>query len=355
MKKIIYIVSLILGLGSFSSCENEAFIDDIYVTPRAAFSIDDKEVFDVFESVHFTNKGEGQRFAVWPGDVSHVYGETGNNGFACNSDGTYSYSYQEPGEYTAVWVASSINSKGEVVLSVDSTKIRVEAMEGGLASFSITRMAKLADFGSSFFYESYGDFVTTNRIVCPMPYTIWPNYVRRTLGVKFALDSEFAKLYWESADGEVELASESTTKVFRFDANNELEPQTIKVRMVSGVEYKYEVAALVIPEFTSFTINGVKAVQTRDLSAFNKFKMEIDLPDGTDLTALVPEYIVMKDDASLLTSTKVATVTADGMPQVSGQTTVDFSTPVNYTIKYTVPGSDGYQYEYETYYEITVK
>lgn len=355
MKKITYILSFIIGMGTLSSCENEDFIDDIYVTPRAAFGIDDKAAFDVFESVHFTNKGEGQRFAVWPGDVGHVYGMAGNNGFACNSDGTYSYSYQEPGEYMAVWVASSIKASGEVVLSVDSAKITVEAMEGGLTAFSVTRMARIADFGSSFFYESYGDFVTDTRIVCPMPYTIWPNYVRRTLGVKFTLDSDFAELYWESAGGEVKLASESTTKVFRFDVNNELEPQTLKVRMVSGVEYDYEVAALVIPEFTAFTINGVKAVQTRDVSAFNKFKMEVDLPDGTDRTALVPEFVIMKDDATLLTADKTATVTADGILQVSGQTAADFSMPVNYTIKYTVPGSDGYKYEYETYYEITVK
>lgn len=355
MKRITYILCIMIGLGTFSACDNENFIDDIYVTPRAAFSIDDKAAFDVFESVHFTNKGEGQKFAVWPGDVSHVYGQAGNSGFACNSDGTYSYSYQEPGEYTAVWVASSIKANGEVVLSVDSTRIRVEAMEGGLASFSITRMARIADFGSSFFYESYGDFVTETRIVCPMPYTIWPNYVRRTLGVKFALDSDFAELYWESANGEVKLTSESTTKVFRFDVSNQLEPQTIKVRMVSGVEYNYEVAALVIPEFTTFTINGVKATQTRDVSAFNKFMMEVDLPDGTDLTALTPEFVIMKDDATLLTDDKTVTVTADGIPQVSGQTTVDFSSPVNYTLKYTVPGSDGYKYEYETYYEITVK
>lgn len=355
MKKITYILSFIIGLSTFPACENEDFIDDIYVTPRAAFSIDDKAVFDVFESVHFTNKGEGQRFVVWPGDVSHVYGQAGNNGFACNTDGTFSYSYQEPGEYTAVWIASSVKASGEVVLSVDSTKIRVEAMEGGLTSFSITRMARIADFGSTFFYESYGDFVTSNRIVCPMPYVLWPSYVRRTLGVKFALDSDFAGLYWESTSGEVKLTSESTTKVFRFDVNNELEPQTLKVRMVSGAEYKYEIAALIIPEFSSFTVNGVKAVQTRDVSAFNKFKMVVDLPDGTDLTALVPEFVIMKDDATLLTATKTATVTVDGMTQVSGQTAVDFSAPVNYVIKYTVPGSDGYKYEYETYYEITVK
>lgn len=355
-KTIFYSLSLIALLSLCSSCENERFIDDIYVEPRAAFTIDDKEVFDVFESVHFANRGEGQKFAVWPGDSLHVYGKTGNSGYACNTDGTYSYSYQEPGEYTAVWVASSIKASGEVVTSVDSIRIKVQAQDGGLNAFSITRMARLSDFGSSFFYESYGDFVEADRIVCPMPYSLWDKYICRTLGVKFTLSSDFATLYWEKADGDVALTSESTAKVFRFDNDmNELEPQTLKVRTSSGIEERYEVAAVMIPEFTSFIIKGVEGTVTRDLSGFNRFNMEVSLPDGTDATALTPEFVVMGNDTRLLTADKTAEVTVNGQTHLSGQTAVDFSSPVDYVITYSVPGSEGYVYRYESHYHITVK
>jgi hypothetical protein len=355
MKNIKLIYSLIVTLFVLTSCDNRAFIDDIYVEPKAAFSIDDQDAFSVFESVHFTNKGQGQKFVVWPGDNEHKYGETGNYGYACNEDGTFSYSYQEPGEYTAVWIASSIKANGQIAYSTDSVKITVEALDGGLSSFSITRMAKITDFGSDFFYESYGSFVESNRIVCPMPYTLWPTYIRRTLGVKFALSSSFATLYWASSTGNVALTSESTTKVFRFDSNSQLEPQTLKVITSSGVEKDYEIAALIIPEFTVFSINGVAGTRTRDISAFNKFNVVVDLPDGTDVTSLVPQFTVMNNDANLMTSTKTVSVEVDNVDQTSGTSSVNFSSPVSYVIKYSVPGSDGYTYEYESYYTVTVK
>jgi hypothetical protein len=356
MKKTKYIYISIVSLFLLSSCDNKSFIDDIYVEPKASFSIDDKSVFDVFESVHFTNLGEGQKFVIWPGDQEHVYGQTGNNGFACNADGTFSYSYQEPGDYTAVWIASSIKANGEIVFSVDSVNVSVKALNGGLTSFSLPRMGRLSDFGSSFFYESYGDFVTEKRIVCPIPYGLWPTYIRRTVAVKFALESDFATMYWESdTSGEVALTSESTTKVLRFDSNNKLEPQTFKVKTSSGVEESYEIAAVIIPEFTKFTINGVNATQTRDISSFNKFNMVVDLPDGTDLKSLIPVFTVMNNDANLIDTERIVSVTVDDISQTSGTSSVDFSSTVNYAIKYSVPGSDGYTYEYESYYAITVK
>jgi hypothetical protein len=325
------------------------------VEPKAAFSIDDQDAFSVFESVHFTNKGQGQKFVVWPGDNGHKYGNTGDNGYACNEDGTFSYSYQEPGEYTAVWIASSIKANGDIVYKSDSVKIKVEALDGGLGSFSITRMAKIADFGSDFFYESYGSFVEANRIVCPMPYSLWPSYIRRTLGVKFALSSSFATLYWVSPTGNVALTSESTTKVFRFDSNSQLEPQTLKVITSSGIEKEYEVAALVIPEFTAFSINGVAGTRTRDITAFNKFNIVVDLPDGTDLTSLVPQFKVMNNDGNLITGTKIVSVKVNDVAQTSGTSAVNFSSPVSYVIRYSVPGSNGYTYQYDSYYTVTVK
>ncbi len=355
MKNLKLIYSLIASVFFLASCDNKAFIDDIYVAPKAAFSIDAQDAFSVFQSVHFTNKGEGQKFVVWPGDNGHQYGKTGNSGYACNEDGTFSYSYQEPGEYTAVWIASSIKANGEITSSTDSVKIKVVALDGGLSSFSVTRMAKIADFGSDFFYESYGSFVDANRIVCPMPYSLWPNYIRRTLGVKFALSSSFASLYWVSPTGNVALTSESTTKVFRFDSNSQLEPQTLKVITSSGVQKDYEIAALVIPEFTAFSINGVAGTRTRDITAFNKFNIVVDLPDGTDPTSLVPQFKVMNNDENLITSTKTVSVKVNDVAQVSGTSAVNFSSPVSYVVSYSVPGSNGYVYHYESYYTVTVK
>ncbi|WP_455584993.1 hypothetical protein [Bacteroides sp.] len=354
MKNFIFICSAIITFCTLVSCDNEHFIDDIYIKPQAKFMIDDKPFFQVFESVHFFNHGTGQKFTVWPGDASHIYGEKGSTGFACNTDGTFSYSYQEPGTYNAVWIASSIKANGDIVFSVDSVKIKVEATEGGLISFSLPRMARLSDYGSSFFYESYGQFIEKDRILCPIPYKLWPNYIRRAVGVKFQLGSTFAKLNWASEGGDVELVSESTAKVLRFDQSDQLQPQILKVITSSGKTDTYEVVAMVIPELTSFSIEGIEGVVSRDLSAFNKFKIQLQLPTDIDRTTLIPSFEVFKNDPNLLTSDKTVKVTVDGITQTSGITPVNFTTPITYVLTYTISGSEGYKYTYDTYYEITV-
>ena len=354
MRKYNIYAVVLLALTMMFSCENDQFIDDIYTDPKAAFSINEKEYFNVFESIKFQNTGTGQKFVVWPGDVSHVYGQTGNNGYACNEDGSFSYSYQEPGEYMAVWIASSIKANGDIVSSMDSVKIKVATLNGGLKSFSITRMQALSEYGSGFFYNSDGEFVAENRIVCPMPYVLWPKAINRTLGVKFDLESSFAKLYWETEAGDVELQSENTNKVFRFDKDNKLYPQTLKTKMSSGYETKYEIAAMIIPEFTLFSINGVEAVKKRDLSAFNKFISTITLSEDIDETALIPQFEVMNNDPDLIDSQKIIFVKVNNQEQISGVTVVDFSTPVEYIITYSIPGSDGYVYVQQAYFQVTI-
>jgi hypothetical protein len=354
MKQIKYIISAVLLL-LISSCSNTAFIDDLYVAPKASFTVSSTEV-EAFTSVKFTNTGTGEYYAVYTGDDSHVYGETGNSGFAANSDGTYSYAYTSPGVYTVVWVASSIKASGEVAHSVDSTKVTVIATDGGLSSFSITKMIKMTDFGSSFFYESYGEFAS-NYITCPMPYQLWTKgTLAKAVGVKFTLDSSLATLYWSSTAGDTALTSESTTKLLNFYSGTELVPQTLKVITKSGYTTDYEVAAVLIPEFTIFTINGVSGTITRDISAFNKFNMTVDLPDGTDLTTLVPNFVVMANDTNLINNdTKVVSVTANSVKQTSGVSSVDFTKTVEYVITYSVTSNSGHVYTYNSIYEVTVK
>ncbi|MDP4276180.1 MAG: hypothetical protein Q8914_00970 [Bacteroidota bacterium] len=354
-KRLFYLLSGFFLLATLS-CSNNAFIDDLYVKPQASFTIDNKSLFDVFEAVHFTNTGSGQKFVVFPGDTTHVYGKAGNTGFSCNSDGTYSYSYQEPGEFTAVWVASSINSSGDVMTSVDSVKIKVVAADGGLSAFSIPRVYKLTDFGSSFFYESYGEFVNDTCLICPMPYAFWTkSAIKKVLGVKFALDSGLASLYWESpSSGDVSLISESTNKVFSFYEGTKLEPQTIKVVTSSGYVTRYEAVCMVIPEFTTFKINNISGTQTRDITAFNKFNIALKLPAGTSLTNLAPEFVVMANDVNLIDETRTVKVSINGQTQTSGVSTVDFSAPVQYVVTYSTTGKKGQIYNYSTTYNVTV-
>ena len=118
MKKIRVLLYSLLAVLMLVSCDENGYLRDLYVVPKAAFEIE-KDTYDVFESVHFVNKGSGQYYVVYPGDANHVYGKEGDTGFAAASDGTFSYSYQEPGTFNAVWVASSINENGEREFQVE--------------------------------------------------------------------------------------------------------------------------------------------------------------------------------------------------------------------------------------------
>ena len=69
------------------SCQENAYLGDVYVKPEARFTTE-KSTYEVFESVVFTNAGSGQNYVVYTGDPGHVYGEPGDTGFATASNGS---------------------------------------------------------------------------------------------------------------------------------------------------------------------------------------------------------------------------------------------------------------------------
>ena len=366
MKKYNFILSVMSLIFLFNACSDNNFQDDIYINPVAKFTIgdgDESRIYDVYETVKFENKGQGQNYVVYPGDVvdnngkplSHVYGENGAQGFSTASNGKFSYSYSDPGTYNVVWIASSINAKGEIVMSIDSAKVTVKANNGGLLSFGISRLVKMSEYGSDVFYSTTGEFITEHNINCAIPYRAYTSAIKRPLTIFFELESDFAKLHWFDGTKDNQLVSNSTNKVFNFYNGTNLVPQKLTVKTASNTVVDYEVAAVLIPEFTSFEINGVNATITRDVSAYNKFRAEVTLPSGTGKNALTPIFEVMKNDPTIIYGDNRAEVKVNGQLQTSGNSVVDFSAPVTYEIKYTVKSAAGLQYTQSAYYEITVK
>ena len=362
MKNSKYTIAVICFVLACIGCSDNNFQDELFIDPRAAFAIDKNE-YDVFESVYFTNKGEGQNYVVYTGDkvdnngkiLSHVYGEQGAQGFSTASNGTFSYSYLDPGTYNVVWIASSIKANGDIVTSIDSTKVTVVAGNSGLLSFSITRLLKLSEYGSDVFYTSYGEFVGKSAIKCPVPYSAFTSAIKRAVGVSFNLESNFASLYWNDGNEEYKLESGSTRKVLNFFDGEGLTPQKLQVRTTTGDAQDYEIAVVLIPEFTSFMINGVKAAFSRNLSAYNKYYGEIKLPEGTSKETLKPSFIVMANNPNLVSTPNAVVVKVNGEVQTTDINMIDFSSPVEYEISYTVEGSNGQKYEHSSFYVITVK
>ena len=361
MKKIRIYMGLICVL-LFTACDPNNYLDSLYVAPTAQFDVPGTN-FEVFESVVFTNKGAGQYFVVYPGDKGHVYGETGNTGFPTNSDGSFSYSYNEPGTYKVVWVASSINKEGNQEMQTASVTINIIAMNGGLDWLSIYNIYKLDEYstgGVNVFYTSYGEFVSPDTILCPILYASWRDATINTIKAKqlvnFELSSTTSKMFWVNNGEEKGIVSMATgSRIVEFMKDNKLAIQNFRVRTASDIASDYYVAPVMMPQFTEFKINGVKGTITRSISYYEVFDIEVNLPTGTDLTQLTPDFIVMNNDINLLDGTNCR-VSINGTEQISGTSSVDFSKgTVQYLIDYTMLGSNNKKLSQRGIMNITVK
>lgn len=320
---------IFLFLIAFSSCTNESFIKEMFVEPEASFIIP-KETFEVNESVVFKNLGKGQRYVVYPGDYLHKYKTTNNVGYSTSSDGSFSYSYSEPGEYTAVWVATSISDKGNVVEDIDSVKIKVQSTNGGLEKFTVYNTYKMTDYSTAVYYSSLGEFISKDTIICPFIFDAWRtstvvNSVKAPQLINFQLTSNLSKFYWVDNNGaEQEIKSASTaSRIINFLKDGKFAVQKFVVKTASGFISNYYVVPLIIPKITKFTVNGVAGTITRDLAYYNRYNISISLPSSTNLNTIVPVFEVMNNDVYLVGDN--IEVSVNDVLQQSGVSSIDAS------------------------------
>ncbi len=355
-----YLNIFILGLAFIiSSCTSESFIADLYVTPVAKFEINKSE-YDVNESVEFSNKGNAQRYVVYTGDSLHRYNVSGNTGFSTSSAGTFSYAYSEPGEFTAVWVATSVTDKGEVVKAVDSVKINVVAKNGGLEKLVVFNTYKMTDYSSAVFFSSLGQFVSADTLVCPFIFDAWRtstvvNSVKAPQLLNFELASTLSKFYWVENDVEREIKSANTaSRIVRFVQDGKLAVQKFVVKTASGFNSTYYVAPLMIPKMTKFSVGGVNGVVTRDLAYYNRYNVSITLPSGTNLSAIVPSFEIMNNDPNLVGNN--IEVTINDVAQASETTVVNAASKVIvYKVRAYLLGSTNRKLYQDSYITVNFK
>jgi len=361
MKSIKYSIFLLLIVLSWS-CKND-FINEIYVDPVAKFTLSpDITAYQVLSPIQFQNQGTGQTFVVYPGDAGHVYGQQNNSGYATDISGQFTYFYTAIGTYTAVWVASSIKSDGTVVTVVDSVQINVIAEDGGLSNFIIPSIYKMTEYSTGPYFNSSGTFVSSDTMVCPIIYEAWAttstiNTIKRGFAPTFSLVSPSTTMYWHNplTGADIQTVSGSTARNVWFvtpqtagGTNVQLQTQLFKVVTASGYTFNYYASPVVIPTFTSFSVtvgestytanyNATTIVAadntiTRDGSYYNHYNVNLTLPKGTDLSALVPNFVVVNNDATLTDGSNIA-VSINGVPQTSGVSAVDLSKSVTYDVK----------------------
>lgn len=343
MKKYIYIAITLLV---FAGCHNQ-YLKDYYVRPKASFTLDiSTDTIPTLQSINFTNTGQGQTFSIWPGDVGHMYGVQGNAGYTINSSGTYSYSYREPGVYNVVWVAGSINAKGEVEQDIDSIQLVVVDMRGGLDELSIKKIYRLDDYDASHntYFNAVAEQINDTTLMCGIIYEAWRdgniNSIKSPkMLLAYTLTSSTASLYWwnTAQSNWVNVRSE-VDNVFGVMNNGKIAPQQIKVVTASGFENHYWLYAVMMPKLTSFSINGVEGTITHELTSYNIYDVNITLPSGTDVSSLKPEWQLMANDANLLTDATTH-VMVNGVEQISGESIINGSQEVIYNLSYTFPNT----------------
>lgn len=348
--KLKHILSIACVSALLFSCEENAYLEDVYVQPEAEFTTE-KDTYEVFESVVFTNAGSGQNYVVYTGDPGHVYGEPGSTGFATASNGTFSYAYNEPGEYTVVWIASSVSVAGDIEKDEATSTIKVVSTDGGLDKLTISKLYKMTEYGSAVYYEPDAEFVSATEMKCPILFAAWRdasfNSIKAKQLLSFQLSSTLASFYWMNPNTNeyTELKSDyAGSRIVEFVQDGKLAVQKFKVVTASGYETEYELAPVMIPQFTKFSVNGVDAKITRDIAYYDRYNVELTLPEGTDLKNVVPVFEVMNNDPNLVDGTNVL-VTVGGQIQQSGVTAVDLSSgEVVYTVKSQLMGSTNEAY-----------
>lgn len=337
MKKYIILVLLVGLMG----CHNQ-YLKDYYVTPQASFTMSVKDSVDILTSVVFTNKGQGQTFSIWTGDASHMYGNQSNTGFTIGSSGFFSYSYREPGVYNVVWVAGSVNAKGELEQSVDSVKLKVVDNQGGLDELWIYKIYRLDEYDptQNAIFNAKGTCINDSTWMCGIIYEAWRTGTINTikskkLELKYQLTSSTASLYWlDKSQNEWRKIRSELDNIFCVMEGKKIAPQRLKVVTASSFVKEYLLYAVVMPKLTSFSINGIEATIKHDVTSYNVYDVEIVLPSGTDLTQLRPDFVFMGDDVDLLSGATYS-VKVNGQNQTSGTSVVDFSQGiVEYTLYY---------------------
>jgi len=329
MKSFSLFIKILLLNGLLTGCASESFIKDIYVNPVASFTTTKTE-YEVHESVLFTNTGEAQKFVVYPGDSLHKYNVSYNTGYATASNGTFSFAYNEPGTYKAIWVASSINEKGEIITAVDSTQINVVATNGGLDNFLIYNIYKMTDYSSAIFFSSTGVSISKDTILCPILFDAWRpslavNSIKAPQLINFRLASSLSKFIWVDNNGlerEIKTAN-SASRIVNFLKNGSLAVQQFIVKTASGFNSNYYIAPVIIPKMTKFTVNGINGTITRDIAYYNRYNVSISLPTGTDLSSIVPTFEIMNNDVNLVGGN--IEVTVNGVMQTSGSSVLNAS------------------------------
>ena len=319
MKLFKYSICLMAGAALvLASCE-----DKTAEQPTAAIRVD-KNHYEVNESMTLHFIGNADNVVVYPGDENHDYElrEQSNSGLVVNK-GLLTYSYQVPGIYHVVCVATNHEDAGQSIKS-DTTSVWVTVTDDANAIEDVSMNVLNRN-------EVYADLLNDTDWRIAVPRKVRFN----NKDVALALKNQSITIYQESASASVVLKEEgapeedykaqgSTTK---YDLSKVFD---IRSTAASGGVRDYRLYTVYYGEFKTFSLAGVSATVGRSEYDYTVYTIDLKVPAGTDLASIAPEF-TLNDPAN-------EKVFIGDVEQTSG-TPVDFTSPVTYRFVANHPGN----------------
>lgn len=302
-KSIFY---LLISVVVVSCSEKEA------VQPHAAITID-KNTYDINESMEIRFVGSADNVVIYPGDSGQDYElrEQSNTGLVVNK-GLLTYSYQYPGTYKVVCVATNYTDEGKSIKR-DTCSMYVKVID------DVTEIEQLSA-NQVLYDEVFAEKVSDSEWLMKLPRRI--KYRTSTPSVSL---SQRLKFYIASDSSKITIDGAAYNSTTRYDLSNTLD---IQVTSHEGSVANYKLYTLNYGTFNTFSVLGKTGSIVYTEYDYSYYEMAITVPSGTDLTTLVPEFTTRADN-------EVAYI--DGVEQVSGSSVVDFSEPVIYKFITTHP------------------
>jgi hypothetical protein len=309
-------------MAATSSCD-----DDTATQPTSSINID-KTTLEVNESmtIHFT--GDADNVVIYTGDTDHDYNlrTESNYGLVVNK-GLMTYSYSTPGVYKVVCVATNHENVGKSLLT-DTCSVYVRVIDDITTIDKISAPQVLYD-------EVFAKQVNDVDWVMPLPRKI--KY--KTSNPSVSLQQKL-KFYIESTTTQIYVDDELFNSNSKYNLANK---HTIKAVSNEGTERSYTLHTLNYGEFKTFKLAGVTGTITRTEYDYSYYEINMELPAGTDLTSLVPEFTLYGDNEVPYIGT---------VAQQSGVNAADFSQPVTY--RFVVTDKDNPQISIESTCKVTV-
>lgn len=307
MKVIIKLTLFVSLISMFLACEKEQSAR----TPIAEITINKTELA-INESmiIHFT--GTADQVVIYTGDDTHNYDlrNESNSGFVVNK-GMFTYAFSTPGVYKVVCVASTYTDLA-TELKQDTCSYTVTVTD------DITEIDRIS-CSQVIYDEVFADRIQNNEWLMKLPRKVKYNTSTPSISL-----SQKLKFYIQSDSTKVFIDGNSYVSSTKYDLSN---PVDILVKSNHGTTRIYTMYTIYYPEFATFKLSGISGTLVRSEFDYSSFSLEVTLPTGTNVSAMVPEFAMMDTMGKVYIGDK---------EQISGTSVVDFTRDVIYRLVFTL-------------------